>query len=388
MMDKYNLDLCTGCEACCHICPAKAITMMDSEEGFRYPIINKTICLECGLCIEVCPLNSRIDNDFEQKYYCAKAREQSEQRTSQSGGICACLAEEALLRGGVVYGCALNETLKAEHIRVQRKQDLYKLKGSKYVQSDVSNIYLTIIDDIKNQNINRVLLFGTPCQIAGIKSFLQKNKSINLNKVYCVDLICHGAPSPQIFAEYLNHYYKSAKNYNFRDKTFGWSSHVESIQTKSRMVYSERFVKLFYSDLILRKSCYECKFCTFNRCSDLTCADFWNYKQSGVGYDPAGISEVLINSSKGLEIFDEIEKELIVREISKGQADQYNLNAPTILPKPMIRDEFWKEYRNEGIDYIVKKYAKETVFDRAKLKLFYCYKKIKRKIKNGSRNEL
>lgn len=387
MMDRCNLDLCTGCEACCHICPTKAITMTDSEDGFRYPVINKTICRECGLCTAVCPLNSKMENDFEQKYYCAKAKEQLERRTSQSGGMCACLAEKTLLRGGVVYGCALNEALKAEHIRVQRKQDLFKLKGSKYVQSDISKIYSTIIDDINNLSISRVLFFGTPCQIAGIKSFLQK-KSIDLKKLYCVDIICHGVPSPKIYADYLNHCYKSVKSYNFRDKIFGWSSHIESIETKRCVIHSERFVKLFYSNLILRKSCYECKFCTFNRCSDLTCADFWNYRQSGISYDSEGISEVLINSSKGLGLFDEIRKELNIMEISKGQADQHNLNAPTILSKPSMRDDFWKEYKNEGIDYIVKKYAKESVFDRAKLKLFYCYKKIKRKFKNGSDNDL
>lgn len=343
---------CCGCGACSLVCPIKAISMVEDIEGFKYPCIDRSTCINCGLCTRICPFDkegiSQIDT---QDIYAVRHKDHSELENSQSGGAFSALVEHTLQNKGVVYGVIL-EGLVVKHIRATDKEECSKFKGSKYVQSDLGNVYSQVKNDLKD---GRVVLFsGTPCQVAGLSAFLKSTDTSNL--ILC-DLICHGVPSPRVwgdYARYLENKYKDKiKSVNFRDKSFGWST-KDTYETilffSGKKIKSTLYLELFYREQTLRPSCGFCKYSSFNRCSDITIGDFWGWEKSlpkEFNSDNKGISLVLVNTIKGKRIFNNIKNNVYFIQSDKKACNQRNLHTSTEhSPKRAL---FWWAYNMCGL---------------------------------------
>ena len=188
---------CTGCGACYSACPQQAISMVSDGEGFLVPKTNPQKCSECGKCDVACPLNHKNPEKKPIAVYAAKHSNEETRLFSSSGGMFSAFAEKIIAENGVVFGAKFNENMEVVHSFTETIEGLADFRGSKYVQSNIGNSY---IDAKRFLDSGRLVLFtGTPCQIAGLKSFLQKD----YENLLTVDLICHGVPSPLIWKQYL-----------------------------------------------------------------------------------------------------------------------------------------------------------------------------------------
>jgi coenzyme F420-reducing hydrogenase beta subunit len=353
---------CCGCTACMSICPQQAITMIADEEGFLYPSINQELCIECDLCKKVCPFsdNYRISSNYDQPLvYAAKHKDDNVRMNSSSGGMFTAISDYILDIDGVIFGAAFDENFVVRHQRAETVEERNKFRGSKYVQSNLVGLF----KDIKNElNKGRTVLFtGTPCQNAGLRSYLNKN----YDNLYLCDIVCHGTPSPLIWKNHISFLEKKGKNkvtrYSFRYKLAGWRGYnvytlfdngKSKLNTPDVMTYAN----IFGSDLALRPACHNCKFCNFSRPSDITIGDFWGIEKSMPDFDDnIGISLVLINSPKGQQLFESVSKDLYYRESNTIDCLQHNLHSPS-QPSPR-RDKFWQDYKNKGFEYVLKKYG-------------------------------
>ncbi len=305
-----DMNACTGCGACLNSCPKSAISMKINEEGFKYPEIDADKCINCGLCAKSCPVNGAIyDNEMQPQCYAVQGSDEL-RAISSSGGAFSFLAEYILQQKGVVCGAAFRSDFTVEHIIVDNIDDLKKLRGSKYMQSDIGTCYKQIKNYLAKEIL--VLFSGTPCQIAGLKSFLGKN----YDNLYCVDIICHGVPSAELFKRSLKEQFGDEKivGFNFRDKTLGWkSSHVLEIDTDKSSYHLEAgkfpYMVAFLSNLCLRKCCGNCRFNRLPRQGDITIGDFWRVeKYKAKLNDGKGTSALLVNNEKGKKIFEAIKK--------------------------------------------------------------------------------
>lgn len=335
VLDKFiDKDSCCGCSACANICPQSAITMKENDEGFLYPHINLKECSKCNLCQKVCPINKeKSSKDFEPITFATMASNDIRVKSS-SGGMFTILANYILEQNGFVCGASFDKSWKVKHIIIDNKKDLDKLRGSKYLQSDIGNIF----KEIKNllENNSKVLFTGTPCQVAGLKSFLGKD----YKHLYLVDILCHGVPSPKIWIQYLKEQFKynKIKGINFRDKHNSWIMYTQSITEGNKKIamcehYTMDFMKIFLSNICNRPSCNNCSFATSPRLSDITIGDFWGIKDlSEEMYDAYGTSMTVLNNKKGVDLFNQIKSNLkkykeIQFENNKNKALTYKFTA-------------------------------------------------------------
>ena len=277
---------------------------------------------------------------------------------SRSGGVFTAVSDLVLEQDGAVYGCVLNEKLEAVHIRAEDKVTRDRMRGSKYVQSRMGDTFSRVREDL--QAGKPVLFSGTPCQVDGLKKFLSVMKT-DTALLLTLDLVCHGVPSPRLWRDYLHYQEKQCGGAvtaaDFRDKrTFGWKARTETLTVNSNRVSSELYAKLYYTDYALRRSCYECAYTSKQRVSDLTLADFWGIdKLDNAFNDNRGVSLILVNTPKGKAYFDSAADALEVRQYSIDDVDQRSLNEPFYYNSR--RESFWKDYRENGFDSIIKKYA-------------------------------
>lgn len=342
---------CCGCGVCRLLCPTKSITMIEDDEGFSYPEINNVTCTECGICLKECfSKDSKLESPFNQEYYAVRHRDISELYSSQSGGAFIALAHSVLSNKGIVYGVGY-DNLKVKHKRVIDKEGCSELKGSKYVQSDLGNIFIQVKKDLKDNK--EVLFSGTPCQVVALSVYLG---GVNKDKLILCDLICHGVPSPRIWKDYARYIEKKYKDkiyrVNFRDKEFGWDTRYESfIFTESKCkVKTNNYIKLFLKNFTLRPSCGFCKYSSFSRYSDITLGDFWEWEKSlpkEFNSDNKGISLVLVNTIKGKRIFNNIKNNVYFIQSDKKACNQRNLHTSTEhSPKRAL---FWWAYNMCGL---------------------------------------
>ena len=218
-VDAVSPSRCVGCHACFNICPVRAITMVENEEGFKYPQLDKQTCVNCGKCEKVCPalIGHPLTHDKSPEFYAVWNKENDIRRQSSSGGMFRILAEEIIAEGGVVYGAAFDEANHLRHIRVENVDELGALMGSKYVQSDIGTMLGQVRADLRNGR--QVLFSGTPCQVAGLYAFLGGNHE----NLLTVDVLCHGVPSPGVFQRYLEGIgVDGGCRIEFRNKDKGW----------------------------------------------------------------------------------------------------------------------------------------------------------------------
>lgn len=343
---------CTGCSACLNICPVNCIKFSQDKEGFNYPIIDYKKCIKCGRCQKICPVGKKIKNKIQTKVYAIRAKNDIRQKSS-SGGVFGVIATSILNEKGIVYGASFDDKFNLKHIRIKNKKDLNKLQGSKYLQSNLNNIFKEVKKDLET-NV-KVLFSGTPCQIKGLKQFLTKN----YENLITVDVVCHGVPSPSVFEKYKE--YLEEKNnskiidYQFRNKEFGWKRFSTKISFQNGHIISETFdkniyMKGFLRNLYLRKSCYSCTSNNFTSTSDITLADYWGIDEIDSSLDDdKGTSLVLVNSNKGEKILENIKFELEVKETDLSRAIKYNksINQPAFYNKN--REEFFSKINDINI---------------------------------------
>lgn len=360
--NQYNN--CVGCNACVQICPKSCIIMETNDEGFWYPYIDESLCIECGLCQERCPINYKqlSPNSSSPDAFGAKNLDENIKAKSSSGGVFSILANMILEDKGVVFAAAFNESMKLHHTRVDDVNDLERFRGSKYVQSNIRTIYLQVKEELKNGK--QIMFVGTPCQVSGLYSFLGTN---NTNLLTC-DLICKGVPSPKLFEDYLNSI-EDRKNlqiidYKFRDKTNGWKRPSIKIEFKNgmkeyRLFKKDNFMVAFSKNILLRSSCYNCKFSKIPRVADITLADFW-----GVGNyypeldDDKGTSLILLNSTKGKAWFDRCTDKMHIKQVELDKSLINNKNATGSVERPIFRENFFEDYKQKGYQFVEKKYMK------------------------------
>lgn len=358
-------DLCTGCSACYNVCPKNAIIMMENEEGFLYPSIDKKNCVKCGLCEKACPILKR---EFYKKNrintYAYKIND-SERMLSQSGGAFWSIAKYVIKRDGTVYGATMCGN-KVAHIRCTTLAQCEKLRKSKYVQSDIGLIFLKVYEDLKNDKL--VLFSGTPCQVAGLYGYIS-SKGLDTKNLLSCDLICHGVPSPKLFREYIkfmgDKYKGTIDDFVFRDKSYGWGSHYESFYVKGKKHKKRIYADLFYDNSSLRLSCGNCNFTCMDRVGDITIADCWGIDKIISRYaDKKGVSLVITNSEKGQRIVEESMGSDYVH-IDYDFTNQPNLSRPTKIDLDK-RGQFWNQYTDKGFESLLKTYTTYGIRNRAR----------------------
>ncbi len=337
-MIRINAEHCTGCRTCEQLCPQKCISMEPDKNGFLYPEIDRSRCVGCGLCEQRCPANVQTAPSRKPDVYAAWLKDEKVLNESSSGGAFTALAEYVLSRGGAVFGCAFDEQMTAIHICARTTEELNRLRGSKYVQSDTGDTFAQA-KLLLERNVP-VLYSGTPCQIAGLKAFLRKDYS----NLLTVDLVCHGVPSPMFFKKYLEWLKRKKQGnilkFSFRDKSkFGWGICGKALLGRGGQKISEwltpqldPYLTVFLSGDNYRGCCYSCPYASPKREGDFTIGDFWGIEKPHPEIPrKGGVSVLMLNSEKALSVFPELKKSLFVAEATFEQASVENrqLLAPT-----------------------------------------------------------
>ena len=159
-IDEIGLDKCTSCFACYNVCNTQAIKMNLSEDGFYYPKVDEHICVECNKCQNSCPSIEYNNKNRQKQYlkiYASYTLNENIRKLSSSGGLSSEIAEHVLDHGGVVFGVAWNKDFLAEHIEIRNKDDLQKIIGSKYIQSNIGFTYKRIKQIIDMENKNAII---------------------------------------------------------------------------------------------------------------------------------------------------------------------------------------------------------------------------------------
>ena len=343
---------CTGCGACENICPSGAIQMKVNEEGFLQPYIDCEKCNGCGLCESVCKKCTLEVRKNSIKYCYAVWASDEIRRVSSSGGAFSVLADYILSENGYVCGASFDKGTMVKHCIIHNREDIWKLRSSKYVQSRMGFIYREIKKLLESEKT--VLFSGTPCQVAGLYAYLG-NKPDNL---YTIDILCHGVPSQQLFDKYLSETYDKCaiENINFRDKCNGWTYKLvlsmEVDGKKCRHICEEdSFYSAFLDRISLRKSCGDCSFARPKRLGDISLGDFWEIWQYKKKLDDRkGTSLVLINSDKGKELFGKVLPNLqLAEEVPFEAAVRGNTTLMKSMPLPWNRDRFFEDLKKYSL---------------------------------------
>lgn len=371
--DKKN---CCGCSACVQRCPKQCIRLEEDTEGFLYPQVDEETCIKCGLCEKVCPILNQADKLSVLEVLAVKNPNDEERMNSSSGGVFLPLAREVINQGGVVFGAVYDESWEVHHVYAEKIEDVYPMMGSKYLQSKIGNSFKDAERFLKQGR--EVLFVGSPCQIAGLRTYLRNKQYSNL---LAVDFLCHGVPSPGVWRRYLAETYggydakeqsrlqaTAGKNsvllsslnatspigdIKFRDKReSGWKKFRFVVRQKSAskadqntvlssdIHYDNPFMRGFLSDIYLRPSCYACKCKNGVNHSDMTIADFWGINQIAPEFDDdKGVGLVLLNTKKGEEYFSRFPMDMMPSNLEKAHYHNGGFNEHTKAhPK---RDQFF-----------------------------------------------
>ncbi|WP_461811556.1 polysaccharide pyruvyl transferase family protein, partial [Faecalimonas sp.] len=369
---------CCGCSACTMVCPKQCITMEEDDEGFLYPQINYSLCIHCNKCQQVCPVRKKeIVKDDAVKCYAAYSTQKNTRMRSSSGGIFTELARQVFSISGVVYGAGFTENFEVEHQNAYSEMELSNLRGSKYVQSSMRNVYREIQEKLDKGII--VYFSGTPCQVKGLYSYLDKR----YNNLITQDIICHGVPSPLVWKKYISEY-SGLQEVSFRDKKFGW--HYFSMYIKSKKeTYRKRldedfYVRLFLDNTILRPICYDCPIKQNGSNADITLADCWESDKlcKEIKDTDKGLSLVLVHTEQGKKLWKEVVENHSVKseELPTDKALMSQSALRKSAPCNPKRDMFFKQLEQVGFWQLKKFWYRDSVMRRLKKKEIYIKTKV------------
>ena len=370
-------ELCCGCQACVQACPKQCINFCQDDRGFYYPEVDIAECVNCRICEKICPILNVKEYELPHNTLTYAAYNDNEQKrlSSSSGGIFTALAEHVISKNGIVFGAAFNEDFNVFHCGVENRSDLEKLKGSKYVQSYIGNCYTEVKSQLKDGRM--VLFSGVPCQIAGLKHFLQKDYP----NLILVDVVCHGVPSPTVWSKYLcekksriaqeNGVSKekvAISNISFRDKRNSWRKFNLTIDYEilsenpnkekeiiksgivTNCIWDDDYMLSFLKNYALRPSCFKCHFRNGKSRSDVTIADFWGVENcvTDSGYNcEKGTSLILVHNSRLKEIIDTLPISKI--KVDFKQAIKGNSPVTKDVKAPLSRSTFFKNIESESL---------------------------------------
>lgn len=364
-----NKDSCCGCGACSNACPKGCIIMKADTEGFLYPQIDKSKCVNCGKCRKVCPFLGEKKEPTVQGSYAAISNNDADRQKSSSGGVFALFAKTIIKDSGVVVGTRMSQDFKtAEVIAIEDINELEELMGSKYVQSNTGKIYQVVK---KYLEANRKVLFtGTPCQVTGLKNYLGKD----YNELFCVEIICHGVPSPKLWKKYVEHmearYNAHMTRVNFRCKDKSWREFGIN-KTYGDKVYfafkeTDPYMQMFLKNYSLRESCYSCKIKGHSD-ADITVGDFWGIEDYLPNMnDDKGTSLIIVKSKKGNILLEQVKGLCNLEKCDYFKAIRKNSAEVHSVPKPQCRDEFFADMNQMSFHRLAKKYIEPRLVQRIK----------------------
>lgn len=378
MIDKLPKKECTGCGLCVDVCVHKAISLVaESKTGFLYPQIDNLKCTSCNRCEDLCPsLNIlKVRRSKTLKAIAAVNNNIETRFESTSGGVFSLVAENFFASGDLVCGAVWNNKYEVIHFLTNNKSDLQRLRLSKYVQSDCSNVYQQVKKELKNGK--RVLFVGCPCQVSAINNICS-----NYDNLFTIDLVCKGVPSPLFWRKYINHleqiYGKKVISHRAKDKEYGWKRlgvriDFEDGTAEYLLGSNDVFANLYSGNYFMRDSCYNCKFRGLERCGDISLGDCWGIDHIKPEMDDdCGTSLILINSEKGKKLYDEIRHECLTSEIDVLEANSSNSGISKDIPLNLSkREAFFDDLNNDDFSEVVNKYKIIDKSLKNKIKPYY-----------------
>ncbi|RXE58681.1 Coenzyme F420 hydrogenase/dehydrogenase, beta subunit C-terminal domain [Acetivibrio mesophilus] len=366
---------CCGCFACYSICPKKAISMKIDGEGFYYPVIDEEVCVKCNKCINTCNFKKEhIPHSEDTLVYAVKHKEKNILVNSSSGAAFTGLSDIILEQGGAIACSMFDYKVKIpKFVIASEKKQRDLARGSIYVQSYIGDIFLDAYGWIINNPDKDLLFIGTGCQTAGFREFIENIDKNYLNKVYFVDIICHGAPSPQFWTQYctyLERRYKGEITYvTFKDKRNGWNRPTAAVKIgQNKEIMLKDYIKIYYEHCVLRPACYHCPYTNLERNTDITIGDYWGIEKVNPEFhSEKGCSLILIHTLRGKELFEKTKKVFDVWDSDIKSCLQPNLCHPTECPQN--RKVFWDDYECKGLEYVLDKYGKDKFIVRVKRKI-------------------
>lgn len=367
---------CCGCRACSDVCPQNCIKFSEDCEGFFYPQVDEDFCISCGKCLKVCPELNPYFNPKSNETIAAFAQDKKDREEGSSGGIFGLLAKSVLKKGGIVWGAAFDENLKLEHLSCDSLDGLTPLYKSKYIQSDTNHCFRQILEELKAGKL--VLFSGTPCQCNAANNIAGKYSE----RLITMEVVCHGVPSQNLFDKCIKYLEEKnnckVKSLTFRSKYKG-ALHPQAFtflcekEGKTKVVnglhYQFPFYFGFQKYITLRPSCYSCKWARPERTADITLGDFWGIEKYDSTLDAKkGISEVILNTEKGINLFNMALKDNNVwcKTLPIKAAIENNgcLSSPTAL-KPE-REFFFKALSEAPFENVVNSFLRsknQWIFD-------------------------
>ena len=302
--------------------------------------------------------------------YAGRAKDDSVLMKSSSGGAFTVLSDYFLSKGEAVVAAVYDyESHMTEFRLITTVEERDAARGSKYMQSKPCDVFREAYHWLMENPEKELLFVGMGCQADGFRKYAEMKNF--RERVYIVDFVCHGSPSPKLWKEYAVSLEKRKGKITyltFKDKRNGWKTPTAFVRIGGREVMIGDYVRVFYNRCALRPSCHECPYATTERKTDMTIGDFWHIEETIPDfYDSNGNSLFLIHTSCGEELFNQIKTNLNYRLSDTKQCWQKNLEAPT--PVSEERYEFWMDYRREGIDFIMKKYGTVSLRNKITNKL-------------------
>jgi len=369
LLEKTN---CTGCGLCYNACPFNAISMLEDSEGFLSPFVDKNMCTNCGICANMCPQLSNKSVFYKTRECLAFVGDDAIRKISSSGGVFGTLANWLIKQGGTVYGATFNTNFDGVfHVGVSSESSLKPLLKSKYVQSDLGEVFKEIKTKLLSSEKN-ILFVGCPCQVDALKIFLAKD----YDNLFTIDLFCHGAVSPLAYRKFLEVFFGDVDSpiidVDFRNKEYGWGHNLKvtaSDGTSRIMPYDGDYFNAFLWGYSQRNCCFNCKYAKSDRVGDISIGDFWGINEVLPEMnDRKGTSQILINTMKGEKLLKILKNcpgkiKNCDYEIAKKIAEKTNWAIVKPSIKPFNRDSFF--YRlNKGDTFTQAfDYANTGLFD-------------------------